>query len=182
VRIKLSSLKAKRAGWLNPRVQHMSLIYLNIMLASVLSLTGSGAVQASLLNIFLLVDVVLSNLWLLIVLLPRYRVRLPAIYKAGMALILPSVVLNFAHIDLLISAVNPQSFNTVLTRTDALYFTVTTMSTVGFGDIHPVSNGAKLWICCQIVAGLVITVYIIGRAMSPIVTSRADATGDKETE
>ena len=48
------------------------------------------------------------------------------------------------------------SFTGPLTRTDALYFTVTVFSTVGFGDITATSQAARLAVTGQIIADLVI--------------------------
>jgi Ion channel len=47
-------------------------------------------------------------------------------------------------------------FSEPLTRTDALYFTVTVFSTVGFGDITATTQGARLVVTGQMVAGIVI--------------------------
>jgi hypothetical protein len=49
----------------------------------------------------------------------------------------------------------PHSFGTPLTRTDALYFTVTVFSTVGFGDITAKTETARLVVTGQMVADLV---------------------------
>jgi voltage-gated potassium channel len=41
------------------------------------------------------------------------------------------------------------------TRIDALYFTITTLSTVGFGDVHAVGQAARVVVTAQIVFDLV---------------------------
>ena len=43
-----------------------------------------------------------------------------------------------------------------LSRTDALYFTVTVFSTVGFGDISPTSESARLVVSGQMILDLFI--------------------------
>jgi hypothetical protein len=48
----------------------------------------------------------------------------------------------------------PDSFSEPLTRTDSLYFTVTVFATVGFGDIVARSEGARLLVTVQMLAGL----------------------------
>jgi len=40
------------------------------------------------------------------------------------------------------------------TRVDAIYFTVTTLSTVGFGDIHAASQAARIVVTVQIAFNL----------------------------
>ncbi|GAA1147398.1 voltage-gated potassium channel Kch [Kitasatospora gansuensis] len=49
----------------------------------------------------------------------------------------------------------PGQFNGLATRVDALYFTVITMSTVGYGDISPVGQEARMVVMLQILYTLV---------------------------
>ena len=51
-----------------------------------------------------------------------------------------------------------------MTRTDALYFTVTVFSTVGFGDITAKTEAARLVVTGQMIADLV----VIGLAVKVI--------------
>jgi voltage-gated potassium channel len=48
------------------------------------------------------------------------------------------------------------SFTQPLTRTDALYFTVTVFSTVGFGDITAKSEAARVVVIVQMLADIVL--------------------------
>ena len=48
------------------------------------------------------------------------------------------------------------NFTQPLTRTDALYFTVTVFSTVGFGDITPKSGAARIVLIVQMLADLAV--------------------------
>jgi hypothetical protein len=48
----------------------------------------------------------------------------------------------------------PEAFSESLSRTDSLYFTVTVFATVGFGDIVARSEGARLLVTVQMLAGL----------------------------
>jgi voltage-gated potassium channel len=43
-----------------------------------------------------------------------------------------------------------------LTRTDSLYFTVTIFSTVGFGDISPASEAARILVMAQMILDLIV--------------------------
>ena len=52
--------------------------------------------------------------------------------------------------------ISEANFNEPLTRTDALYFTVTVFATVGFGDIVATTEGARVLVMGQMVAGIVI--------------------------
>ena len=49
----------------------------------------------------------------------------------------------------------PGQFDGLRTRTDALYFTVSTLSTVGYGDVHATGQLARAAVTVQIVFDLV---------------------------
>jgi hypothetical protein len=51
--------------------------------------------------------------------------------------------------------ISEANFNEPLTRTDALYFTVTVFATVGFGDIVATTEGARVVVMGQMIAGIV---------------------------
>ena len=61
----------------------------------------------------------------------------------------------FASTYFVMARLAPHSFGTPLTRTDALYFTVSVFSTVGFGDITAETQTARLVVTGQMVADLV---------------------------
>ncbi len=60
----------------------------------------------------------------------------------------------FALLHLSMSTTDPASFSEPLDRMDALYFTASTLATVGFGDIAPSTDLARLIVTAQIVLGL----------------------------
>ena len=60
------------------------------------------------------------------------------------------------------------SFNESLTRIDGFYYAVTTLATVGYGDIHPVSQPARVLGIVQMLGNLMllgVAVRLIGRAV-----------------
>ena len=69
---------------------------------------------------------------------------------------LPIFILLFATIYLVIGNNRPDSFSEALDRTDALYFTVTVFATVGFGDIVPRTELARIVTTLQMVMGLIL--------------------------
>jgi preprotein translocase subunit YajC len=73
-----------------------------------------------------------------------------------LALILPFFLLLFASTYFLMARASAASFTQPLTRTDALYFTVTVFSTVGFGDITAKSETARVVVIVQMLADLVL--------------------------
>jgi hypothetical protein len=84
----------------------------------------------------------------------------------GVASSAPLFLLLFAAGYYAMSRSNPDSFNVSdFTRTDALYFTVTVFSTVGFGDITATSQVARIVVTLQmfldlIVLGLGVRVFV----------------------
>jgi voltage-gated potassium channel len=68
----------------------------------------------------------------------------------------PLYVVIFAATYFLIAGSGDANFAGPLTRTDALYFTVTVLSTVGFGDITAKSEMARLVVTAQMVANLIL--------------------------
>lgn len=49
----------------------------------------------------------------------------------------------------------PGQFSGLVTRTDGLYFTLVTAATVGYGDIHPSGQGARIAVMINIAFNLV---------------------------
>ncbi|WP_331722252.1 potassium channel family protein [Streptomyces canus] len=75
---------------------------------------------------------------------------------AALATALPMFLLLFATTDYLLDRSAPGSFSEAMSRTDALYFTMTVFSTVGFGDISPRSEAARILVTGQMTANLLL--------------------------
>jgi voltage-gated potassium channel len=81
----------------------------------------------------------------------------PAVRAVGaLSTTVPVFLLLFAATYFLMAKTSPASFTDHLTRTDALYFTVTTFSTVGYGDITAVSESARLVVTAQMILDLLL--------------------------
>jgi len=63
-------------------------------------------------------------------------------------------LLLFAAVYFVMERATPASFSHHLTRTDSLYFTVTTFSTVGYGDITAASQTARVLVTVQMILDL----------------------------
>jgi voltage-gated potassium channel len=83
----------------------------------------------------------------------------------ALATSVPLFLALFASTYFVMARLSPGSFTAPLTRTDALYFTVTVFSTVGFGDITAKTETARLVVTGQMIADLV----ILGLAIKAIV-------------
>jgi voltage-gated potassium channel len=74
----------------------------------------------------------------------------------ALATSLPLFLLLFSATYVVMAAISVSNFGERLTHTDALYFTVTVFTTVGFGDITAKSEGARLLVTGQMVVDLVV--------------------------
>jgi voltage-gated potassium channel len=86
--------------------------------------------------------------------------RLRAIRAVGLGL--PLLLIVFASTYCIIAGEQSGAFSEPLSRTDGIYFTVTVFATVGFGDITPVSELARVLVTIQMLVGL-ITVGVIAK-------------------
>ena len=80
--------------------------------------------------------------------------RLQAI--EALAGVVPLFLLLFSATYVLVADNTAGSFTEPLSRTDALYFTVTVFTTVGFGDIVPTTGTARILTTVQMAADLIV--------------------------
>jgi ion channel len=74
----------------------------------------------------------------------------------ALATSLPLFLLLFASTYVVMGTIAAGSFNQPMTRTNALYFTVTVFATVGFGDITAQTETARLLVTGQMIIDLII--------------------------
>ena len=79
----------------------------------------------------------------------------------ALAIAVPVVLIVFAFTYLSMSHVQPGSFSEPLDHVRAIYFVVTVVSTVGFGDITPKTDAAMIVVSFQIMLDLVLLVGIV---------------------
>ncbi|WP_283139580.1 potassium channel family protein [Rhizohabitans arisaemae] len=68
----------------------------------------------------------------------------------------------FALSHYVIATSSPEQFAQLNTRTDALYFTMATIATVGFGDVHAQGQLARAFVTVNIAFNLVILASLVG--------------------
>lgn len=93
----------------------------------------------------------------------------------ALAVTAPLYILLFAATYFVMASADPESFSTHgLTRLDTLYFTVTIFATVGFGDISPTSQVARLLVMVQMVLNLLVLGAGIQVFLGAVQRSRQD--------
>jgi hypothetical protein len=81
--------------------------------------------------------------------------RFPGLRAAeALGVIVPLYLLLFASTYFVMERASAATFTQPLTRTDALYFSVTVFTTVGFGDIAAKSETARIVLIVQMLADL----------------------------
>jgi voltage-gated potassium channel len=79
----------------------------------------------------------------------------------ALAFAIPLFLLLFAMVYLKLADAQARAFSEPLTRTDALYYTITVFSTVGFGDITPVTQPARVVTMVQMLGDLVVVGLVL---------------------
>ena len=83
--------------------------------------------------------------------------RFPVVRAAiTLGVLVPLYLLVFARLYLSSSLGDPGAFNERLDNATALYFTVTTFATVGFGDIVAKTDGMRLVVTAQMLINLIV--------------------------
>jgi len=90
------------------------------------------------------------------------RIQLPMILIA----LVTAEVLTFSSSYWLLSQGDHASFSAHLSRIDSVYFSLSTFTTTGFGDIHAVAELARAVVSTEMVAALVTLVVFLATAVS----------------
>jgi voltage-gated potassium channel len=91
--------------------------------------------------------------------------RYPRVRAIGaIAITIPTFLVLFATVYYLIAQNYADSFTEPLSRVDSLYFTITVFSTVGFGDIAPKLQAARIVAMVQMIGDLAL-LGLIGKVL-----------------
>jgi voltage-gated potassium channel len=103
----------------------------------------------------------------------------------ALAAAIPLFLLVFAGAYVKLADAQPQAFTEPLNRTDALYFTVTVFSSVGFGDIAPVATAARVTTMVQMLGDLLVVGLVLRVMLGAVKEGRerraADSAGTAES-
>jgi voltage-gated potassium channel len=95
----------------------------------------------------------------------------------ALATCIPLFLLLFASTYFVLERLSAGNFSEPLTRSDSLYFTVTVFSTVGFGDITPKTELARLLVTGQMVVDVIIAGLAIKVIAGAVRTRRSGTPG-----
>jgi len=80
---------------------------------------------------------------------------------SGLAMLIELLVVAFSLAFFLLELASPGQIVDLRTRTDALYFTLSTMATVGYGDVHAEGQAARALVCGVIAFDVVIVASLV---------------------
>jgi voltage-gated potassium channel len=99
----------------------------------------------------------------------------------SLAVVIPLFLLLFAAAYTLMSQAQPAAFSEVISRTGAVYFSVTVFATVGFGDISPVSDPARIVVTIQMIADLLVLGFVLQAVLDAVSRGQARVSGTSPT-
>ena len=95
----------------------------------------------------------------------------------ALAFIIPVYVLIFATAYFLMDRAQAVAFGAHLSRVDAMYFSATVFSTVGFGNIAAESQAARVVVTVQMMLDLVIIGIVVRGVLSAVKTGQQHPSG-----
>lgn len=103
--------------------------------------------------------------------------RDPKPWRSGATHALPLFVLLFATAYFLMERSTANAFSEHLTRLDSVYFAVTVLTTVGFGDIAGRSEAARALVTVQMIADLLLLGFVVRVLLQAAQTAVAGLSG-----
>ena len=99
--------------------------------------------------------------WTMVLELQHLRSGAGELPARVLAMMLVLLVMAFSLAFFLINLLSPDQFVGLATRTDALYFTLSTMTTVGYGDVHAEGQLARAVMCVMIAFNIVVVASLV---------------------
>ena len=96
----------------------------------------------------------------------------------ALATVVPLLIVVFALFYVAYSAADPGAFSETITKVNGLYFTVTVLATVGFGDITATTDGTRIAVTLQ----MIIDLLIIGVVVKILIGASRIAVERRRTE
>ena len=99
--------------------------------------------------------------WTMVVELGHVRQGQLSRSPQALAMLLVLLVVSFSLTFFLLELASPGQVEDLDTRTDALYFTLSTMATVGYGDVHAEGQAARALVCAVIAFDVVVVASLV---------------------
>ena len=98
----------------------------------------------------------------------------PALMFALLATIFSGIILGCAALYLWLSRTTPKSSSNLLDGVSAVYFSLVTFATVGYGDFYPANRVSRLIVSSEILISLFVLTIVLATAVSWIQSRRQD--------
>jgi voltage-gated potassium channel len=166
-RITLSNKQPRRARRLRSRIGQLVLLLAIYYLVPIRETTSvPDQVMRGGLALVVLVAVVT---WITREVVRQSSQRAAEVNQDRLLLLVVVGLLFFALVDLVVARAGPSAFVGLETKTDALYFALTTLATVGFGDVHAEGQVARVLLIIQ----MIFNVVVLTRAAQVLLASSA---------
>ena len=90
-----------------------------------------------------------------------------------LALVLEVALISFASVYYLVAVSAPEEFSGLRTRVDALYLSMATVSTVGFGDVSATGQLARVIVTVQMAFNLAFVATLVGLVQGRVAHNRS---------
>jgi hypothetical protein len=106
----------------------------------------------------------------------RQKLATGSVRLRGLLVAVYAAMLFFAGVYYSLQARDPRQISGLHTRLDSIYFTLTTLSTVGYGDIHAAGQAARAIVTLQMVFDLLVIGLAVAAARAAVAEHRSEAT------
>jgi len=163
----LSDKQARRARQIRSRLVQLVLLVIVYYLVPIREATSPlDQILRALLALLILVAMVA---WITRQVLRQTSLNTAEVNQDRLLLLVAVGLMLFAIADLVVARTVPSAFVSLETKTDALYFALTTLTTVGFGDVHAEGQIARALVIVQ----MAFNVVVLTRAAQTLLASRA---------
>ncbi len=138
-------------------------------------------------NIFSSLSIVGGLAFILMLFIDAFRMDSDRYVNLGIVLVMYwaitafSIVIGFSSIYLDLIRLNLNHFSGLVDGSTAIYFSLNTFVTVGFGDIYPVSPLAKALVMSEIMVTIIVLPITISTFVAGIVSNRIKLQSDEAT-
>jgi hypothetical protein len=158
------------ARWVRPLVSVMGMV----VLFYVVPVGNQQSASRTIFALLLTLGAVCALGWAIVSQLKRQLLHPGDENLRTLLMLLGSVAVVFALGYFLLEVHDPGQMVGVSTRTDALYFTIATLTTVGYGDVHAQGQAARVLVSLQLVFDVIFVAALVSTVARSL-SSKAEA-------